>query len=56
MSVLLILFALIFALCGGPLFVAIALGPLGAYLGRSWQLLAALGPPLGRPGALLGKP
>ena len=33
MSVLLILFALIFALCGGPLFVAIALGTLGAYLG-----------------------
>ena len=25
-------------------------------LGRSWQLLAALGPPLGRPGALLGGP
>ena len=30
-------------------------GALGAYLGRSWQLLAALGPPLGRPGALLGR-
>ena len=29
-------------------------GALGAYLGRSWQLLAALGPRLGRPGALLG--
>ena len=26
-------------------------GALGAYLGRSWQLLAALGPRLGRPGA-----
>ena len=31
-------------------------GALGAYLGRSWQLLAALGPRLGRPGALLGGP
>ena len=33
MSVLLILVAVIFALSGGPLFVAIALGTLGAYLG-----------------------
>ena len=31
-------------------------GALGAYLGRSWQLLAAPGPRLGRPGALLGGP
>ena len=33
MSVFLILGALVFALAGGPLFVAIALGTLGAYLG-----------------------